>query len=60
MVSGPNFTPKERWMDFVGQAGENGQTEGKKDNSPPWLKFEMEWAGQKKMSLEKGTQIIGY
>jgi hypothetical protein len=60
VVSGPYFTPNQRGMDLVGEAGKNGQTAVKKENSLPWQGFEMELAGQKKMSLEKATQIVGY
>jgi hypothetical protein len=43
-------------MDLVGEAGENGQAA----QSTLTQRFEMERAGQRKMSLEKATQIAGY
>jgi hypothetical protein len=47
-------------MDLVEEAGENGQRAVNRDNSLPCQGFEIEWAGRKKMSLAKATQIVGY
>jgi hypothetical protein len=33
-------------MHLVGEASENGLTALKKEKSPPWQEFEMEWGGQ--------------
>ena len=60
MVNGPRFIPNQRGMDLVGEEGRMvgqqvlGQQSTLKHGS------EMQWADQKKMSLEKATQIVGY